>query len=132
MKFIARSSHFKNLFPANVTNNFKMSFLRQQEFDPSAKVYLLEAFLPPVEKEETICLIANIVSHSQIGEQFKRVLRIFNYSSTDSTHIQFPQSQGYPLAISQIETIRFSFKSALTFDYVNFKEGETFLLLEIA
>jgi len=132
MIVVCSSSTFKTLYPENTNSNFRVSLSRSYLFPLNARVALREIFLPPSKTAQIGYLYCSIVSHSQVGESCRKILRVINVQASDKVRrIDFPSPLLFELSNTTVDDIKFSIKTKDE-HFIKFDEKEaTIIIIEI-
>jgi hypothetical protein len=76
MLVVCRSSAHKDAYPGNAAGSFRTILPKFPNVTDIKKMTLLEAILPGVKKEEIVCICCSAISHSLVGAEWRRVLRV--------------------------------------------------------
>jgi hypothetical protein len=76
MIIVAKSSNFKQTFPNNCNNDFRISLFKNETFSKTAKLAIREIIVPPIESDTLAYIICSAVIYSQLEEEWRRVIRL--------------------------------------------------------
>jgi len=132
MKIFAKSSDYSKLFKENKSCDFRIEVLRQTNFNASAQVTLTNLIVPPLEADTEVFILCSICAYSQLGDVYRRVLRVVQlYASKSARQVFLEPLEKYDLNQSGFQEIRFSFRDAKD-QFIKFDSGyDTIIGLEI-
>jgi len=112
MRFVFKSGEYLSLYPTNSNSNFRNVLKYRIPVSQNACVALVEAYVPPCETINIAYLLCDVVTHTQIGNGNRRLLRILhiNRSSTPQK-LEFNPPIYVDLAVSELSELRFTIKT---------------------
>jgi hypothetical protein len=125
MIIVAKSSNFKQAFPNNCNNDFRISLFKNETFSKNAKLAIREIIVPPIASDTLAYIICSAVIYSQLEEQWRRVIRLLSVQASDKhQYIKFNPPLYFNLLNPDLDFIRISLKNEID-EFIQFKKEET-------